>query len=125
MTPLDILILLVVAGVTHRRNRANRDVHGLPPRRTSWSVPRARLRLCARARRVGTPARAGAPLTKPDLWASHPAFRDAGVLGCGRARTHHCRRAGPVVRVVQHQLLPQLSPSSVSCLGPMFQIRSW
>ena len=29
--------------------------------------------------RVGTPSRPGAPLTEPDLWASHPALRDSGV----------------------------------------------
>jgi hypothetical protein len=29
--------------------------------------------------RVGAPSRPGAPLTEPDLWATHPALRDAGV----------------------------------------------
>src|SRR5213075_2200258 len=48
---------------------------------------------CCRTRplqlsRVGTPSRPGAPLTEPDLWASHPALRDTAVpdgLGGGRA----------------------------------------
>lgn len=33
----------------------------------------------ARIGRVGAPRRRGAPLTEPDLWATHPALRDAGV----------------------------------------------
>jgi hypothetical protein len=39
--------------------------------------------VCRRAlvSRVGTPSFPGAPLTEPDLWASHPALRDAGVRG--------------------------------------------
>jgi hypothetical protein len=31
------------------------------------------------ASRVGTPGLPGAPLTEPDLWATHPALRDRGV----------------------------------------------
>jgi hypothetical protein len=57
-------------------------------------------------RRVGAPGCPGAPLTEPDLWASHPALRDDGVwrrpllLGClmapdevGRCLVH--RRFSP------------------------------
>jgi hypothetical protein len=44
------------------------------------------LRACAPPplRRVGAPGCPGAPLTEPDLWASHPALRDAVVRGCPR-----------------------------------------
>ena len=46
--------------------------------------PGAHGMVCRRPRqacRVGTPSFPGAPLTEPDLWASHPALRDAGVRG--------------------------------------------
>jgi len=33
-----------------------------------------------RPRRVGTPGHPGAPLTEPDLWASHPALRKLSEL---------------------------------------------
>jgi hypothetical protein len=55
--------------------------------------------------RVGTPSLPGAPLTEPDLWASHPALRDTAFpdgLGGGRALV-----SGVSVvwggQVVQHQ----------------------
>jgi hypothetical protein len=46
--------------------------------------------------RVGAPSFPGAPLTEPDLWASHPALRDAGV-----------RELNPVVQ--RRHCCPQLS----------------
>jgi hypothetical protein len=55
-------------------------------------------RLHVSPRRVGTPGFPGAPLTEPDLWASHPALRVEEV-GDGRCCTEHpwlrAGRAGP------------------------------
>ena len=78
----------------------------------------ARLRSC----RVGAPSFPGAPLTKPDLWASHPAFRDGGVgdgLRLRGASWPSEGRAGPRSPSAFTSAHPS---SSVSCLGPMSQM---
>jgi hypothetical protein len=50
--------------------------------------------------RVGTPAHAEAPLTEPDLWASHPAPRD---VGSRRPRGRTCSTGTLVVVAVKSE----------------------
>jgi hypothetical protein len=79
----------------------------------------------ARPCRVGTPGCPGAPLTEPDLWASHPALRDDGV-GDGRVLHETSWLAKPGAGPLPSSACASAHlPCRTGGGKPMSQMRSW
>jgi hypothetical protein len=66
---------------------------------------------CSLRCRVGTPSCPGAPLSEPDLWAPHPAPRDAGVPDGLRGEDTIMVPRGSGGQVVRHRLAPAAIPA--------------